>query len=47
MDKLDTMTTEQKWAALGKQYELLNQCQQNINVLRQSLAQEQQDPKED
>ena len=36
---INTMTEEQKWAELGRQYELLNQAQNNIAVLRQALSQ--------
>ena len=40
------MTVEEKWADLGRQHELLIQCQNNINVLRQGLVQPAQQPDE-
>jgi len=35
---LNKMTDEQKWAELGKQYVLIEQTQNNIALLKQSLS---------
>ena len=35
---LETMTDTEKWAAIGQQHEMLNQCKMALNQLKQSLA---------
>jgi len=35
---LNTMTMDEKWAELGKQYVLIEQTQNNIAMLKQALA---------
>ena len=44
---LDELTTEQKWEQLGKKHELAIQTDREIMMLRQSLAQEQNQDGED
>ena len=45
--KIEDMTTEQKWALLGQKHELAMQVDREIMMLRQSLAQEQNQDGED
>ena len=44
---LNTMTDEQKWAELGKQYVLIEQAQNNIMLLKQALSKKEESEEED